>query len=67
MYMCMYIYTICVLDVQGGQKRVLDPLELELYMIFMSYGCWETHQHFVPNCHVTHKETRYWVMKHLST
>lgn len=33
--------TICMLDTHGGQKRVLDPLTLEL---LPTYGCWEPKQ-----------------------
>lgn len=32
MHVRMYIWTTCILDAHEGQKRVLDVLELELWM-----------------------------------
>lgn len=34
---CIYVH-ICVTGVQGGKKRALDPLELELETVVNWYG-----------------------------
>ena len=32
LFACMYVYTMCMPGAHTGQKRVSDPLELELQM-----------------------------------
>lgn len=37
----VWLFTMCVLDAHEAQKRVLDPLALELHAAVAS-GCWES-------------------------
>lgn len=33
MFFCMYVWIMCVPDGHGGQKRMPNPLELELKVV----------------------------------
>lgn len=44
MLCCVYARaTMCMPSAHGGQKRALDPVELESRMLVSCYGFWGTH------------------------
>lgn len=38
---CVSMCTVCVPGDQGGQRRVSDPLEVELWMVVTGYWEWK--------------------------